>query len=222
MEKAFNKLEKQAASKLNKEVIGLLDEIKKQEGGLATNFAKLGVLLTQVRGKKYWLLWGYKSFGEYIESIREQVDKGRTQLYGCISIAEKLLPVVGEESLSQMGISKALELKKAMQLTGKKPSAELVIKAKDADVKVAELKASIANEYHIKDSSEKGNWWDFGGFYLTNDEKQEITDAMNVARKTDPVIYQELPEHMQRKEILLRFAREYLSTYGALAAKGEA
>src|SRR5205807_8005498 len=80
--------------------------IEESERGLTRNYAELGANLLQVRSKRFWLLWGFPSFSKYIESIKDQIQKGRTQLYHCIAIAEKLLPAVSQEELRDMGITK--------------------------------------------------------------------------------------------------------------------
>jgi hypothetical protein len=49
--------------------------------------------------------------------------------------------------------------------------------------------------------------------YVTDEERKEINDAANAARHMDPPIDEKSKEFMQRKEILLRFSREFLAAY---------
>ena len=216
----FTDEDRVAATKTAADIDKFVLAIRDDERELAASYVKLGVLLLRVRSTRYWLLWDFDSFGKYIESIRERVQKGRTQLYQCLGIAEKLLPIVGEEKLIQMGVSKAGELKRVMALTGRAPSEELVEKAINDDVGLQEVRAAAFEEAHAK-PDKPGAYWDMGGFFLTPDERKEIEAAFDVARRTDPPIDQELPEWAQRKEIILRLSREYYGTYCQQVQQGD-
>lgn len=228
LDRPFTKAEKQDALKTSKEVNDLLSTIEKQETSLAMNFAKLGNLLLKIRSKKYWLLWEgpqdilgmgtievapFQSFGAYIASLKDRVDKGRTQLYQLISVAEKLLPTVGEQNLIDMGITKALELKRFVTNTGRNPTKELVAKAIDPDISVDELRAEIFQKTNPK-GVYQGTYYDLGGCYLTSEEKGVVLKAFDLARKVDPIIKQDIPVHIQKKEILLRMCEEAISQWG--------
>lgn len=212
--------EKKAAAEVAAEINVLLDTIHGDEVALARNFAKLGTALIKVRANKYWLLWEHKTFGDYIESIRERVGKGRTQIYAVIGVAEKLLPMVSEEDLADMGITKATELKRALS-SGQAVTKELVAHARDPKTTIESLRAELF-ENKVNPTEPRGIYFDFGGAYLSSDEKAEITRAFDVACRVDPVIDQALPEHARRKEVFLRWAREFLATYEALTERGEA
>src|SRR4051812_37507476 len=86
----------EAAAKAEQEVNDLVVEIQSAEGKLSSGISRLGTLLLTIRNQKYWIIWGFKSFGQYIKSL----PLGRTQAYQTISVAETLLPLIGEESLS--------------------------------------------------------------------------------------------------------------------------
>lgn len=208
----FTPEDKKNAKTLEKEISTALDLINSHETDLATHYVQMGIKLESVRARQYWILWGHQSFGRYIDTIKEKVHKGRTQIYATISVAEKLLPHVSESDLEKMGISKALELKKLVSKTGCAPSPEILAKALDPKVDLKELRAEIfKNQNSI--GEDKGVYFDLGGFWVTEEEKKEIEDVFQLAAKTDPVIDKALPEWAQRKEVIQRLCMEFQSTY---------
>jgi hypothetical protein len=213
--------EKLEAETTNKEVGQLLERIQSSETEVRRNFAQLGTLLLRMRTRKYWFALGYPTFGSYIDAIKGKVGKGRTQLYSVIGVADKLLPYVDADELAEIGITKATLLKQSMKQTGKAPTDEALEAAQNPNVDAQELKALLFKNENGNPETEQGKYWDWGGSYLTADEKDEVTRAFECAKKVDPVISQELPDHVQRKEIMLRLCREFLATYEALVAKGQ-
>lgn len=216
----FTDEDQQQAQATAEDIEKFLSSIKADEEELAAGYVKLGVLLLAVRSKRYWLLWNFTSFGSYLESIRQRIEKGRTQVYALIGAVEKLLPVVGEERLVQMGVSKAYELKKLLS-SGRPLSEDLIEKAADKSTGVQEIRAAVFEEQHAK-ADEKGRYFDFGGCFLSEDERAEIVAAIETAKRTDPPIQPDLPAWIQLKEVMLRFAREYQSTYAKAVEIGQA
>jgi hypothetical protein len=194
----------------------LLDDIRDSEFGLAANYARLGAVLFDIRSNRFYEGWGFGSFGSYINNLHERVQKGRSQLYACISVAEKLLPYLEEHQLVAIGISKAEQLKKFVQQSGLRPPARLVEKALDDAVTIKGLREEVFRELHQEPDPE-GRWYDFGGCYLLPDEKAEVEQAITFAKRMDPLIPHNIPSHMQMKEVLLRWAREFAGTYAHLA-----
>src|SRR5208282_2030727 len=217
----FEADEKEEASWAKLAVDSLLVQIHSSESILKRDFAQLGTLLLRIRTKKYWQEWGFVSFGEYIDSIKDKISKGRTQLYGYISVADNLLPYCSGEDLSDIGISKATLLSQSVKQTGKAPSGEIMEAAANPNITSEQLKAMLfVNEN--PESGQLGKYWDWGGSYVTIDERAEIEGAFEVAKHVDPIIPQDWPEHLQRKEIMLRLAREFMATYAALVKTGTA
>lgn len=210
-----------SSTELRNRVEKLVDELSESQQSLSTKAVQLGAALLAVRNAKAWSDWGFETWGQYINSLRDRVDKGRTSLYGYVSIAEKLLPHVAEKEIEAMGLSKAAELKKMLVATGKTPSPQLIQKAIRSDIKLDEFKAEVANEYHVRGVDEKGRWEDFGGAYLTDSERDEMRRAYKTAKGIDPTIPPDLPEHVQTKEVMLRFWREFLGTYEEAVMRGE-
>jgi hypothetical protein len=208
------------AQAVRAEVNGILEQIRAHEDGLRTSFTKLGIALLKIRENKLWLSFEdadgkpFRSFGAYIDSVKEYVNKGRTQVYATLSIAERLLPYVPEEKLIEIGITKAGLLSGAVKETGKAPSSNLLAKAADPAVSVSELQAAVFEELN-PGRPEGGKYFDFGGCYFTAEEKTEFETARQIALRVDPPVPQEWPEHFQTKEVMLRFAREFRATYEA-------
>jgi hypothetical protein len=212
--------DREEAKQAAKEIDELLDEIKSGELCLATNYAKLGNQLLKIRSKKHWIALGFRSFGSYIESIKERIDKGRTQLYMFISVAEKLLPSIAEEDLNRMGISKALELQRIVAQTGMKPPQDLIERALNPVTTREQLRGEVFKHLHCPED-EQGTYWDLGGFYVTPEERKEINRGFDIAARVDPVVPLDWPEHARKKEIMQRLIREFLSTYEQLVERGE-
>lgn len=204
--------ERKAAQEASLEIESLLDSIHAQSTGLESNYARLGSLLLRIRNERYWLQWGHHSFGAYLKSIRGRLGTGRTQLYQVISVAETLLPLVGEADLAEIGKSKAIELRRIVTATGKRPSDELIAQAKNPDTTLETIRALAFGEMH-GEPPPNGTYYTLGGIYVSPEERDEIKRAIDVAKRTDPVVPNDLPEWAQTKEVLLRFAREYYSTY---------
>lgn len=204
---------------LLQELDNLTDKIVEHDAYLNTGFVRLGVLVQKIRTEKCWKSRGYANFGEYVQYLAGRVKRKRSYIYQCKSIAEKLLPQLSEETLGEMGISKANELKKLAVNSQKLIPQEVIDLALSGDTD--EVKASV--ETILNPSTvEQGKWYDFGGFYLTESEREGLEEAYDLALKTDPVVAHDIPEHIQKKEVVMRWCMEFLSTYGPLAdAKAE-
>jgi hypothetical protein len=195
---------------LQTEIDTLLFGIRNQELTLATSFARLGHRLHRVQAEKKWVDWGYASFGKYIDFVRERINRGRSQIYAILSCAERLLPSVSESDLDHMGISRAQELARFVKQSGRKVPEGLLLLALDNSRTIEELHSAVLEELHER-CDPKGNWYDFGGFYILPDEKKEIEQAIGLA-KTVLGIANDVPEHQVRKLILLAFAQEFQSS----------
>jgi hypothetical protein len=214
-------LDREEAKKVTEQIDSILASIQTNEMSLATGYANLGMQLLKIRTEKYWIALGYRSFGAYIETIKERIDRGRTQIYQFISVAERLLPSINESQLGQIGISKALELKRFVEETGTKPPQNLIDCAMDPRITRELLKAQVFRNLHKQDDPQ-GIYFDLGGVYLTADEREEIKRAFDVAARVDPVIPVDWQDHQRKKEIVLRLAREFLGTWEELVQRGEA
>jgi hypothetical protein len=215
--------QKEDAQKTKDCVEKLVIDIKNQQESLETNFARLGNELLRVRSNKYWIMWNFNRFNDYLENVASSVYKGRTQLYATISIAERLLPISSEQDVVDMGISKASALANAIKKAdGKKPSEALLASAKDSKITIPQFAAQIAEEYEFKSDFDKGLWFDLSGVFLSADEREEFYRAVRAACLTDPPISPILENwsdnkaaHL-RKDILQRWIMSFLSEHGPL------
>lgn len=180
---------------------------------LESGYAQLACAILNVQKNRYWE-GRFESWGKYIEHISTKFNLGRAQLYHKVSVVKELQGVVEPKDLSEMGISKAGVLADAHKTIPALPSSVLDA-ARDKEVTAKELKKVLAEATHVPESS-KDEWYDMGAaFYVTPDEKSELLEAERAARSIDPTISISLKPHAQMKEVMLRWAREFLSTYSA-------
>jgi hypothetical protein len=198
---------------LRDEIYAQLDQINQAEHGLEHGYARLGNLLVQFKKVEGWRPLGYHSFEKFMSELKERYSRGRTQLYNYVTVAEKLLPIMSAEALDEMGISKAIELKRVVS-NGQVLTADVIEIARKSETTIKELRAMLQGAYALPETERPGNWFDFGGTYLTADEKKEFVDACKVAA-TVLNLSKAAPEWAQRKEIILTFAREFLGTHAA-------
>lgn len=196
--------------KVNGELEDIVVNFKYQRCEIERSIARLGTLMLRIQEQKFWVELGFSSWGSFCEDVRSRLELGRTQLFQYVSVARSLLPVMSEDELAEIGITKAIELKKYSNLTGKRPSTELIAYSKHCSV--AETRARIFLECHGI-PAEKQKYFDLGGFYCTDDEKEEIEYVFSLAAQVDPPISSELSEPARKKEVILRLVQEFRSTY---------
>jgi len=204
-----------------KAVQTLIENLLQAEGLLEHGYAKLGYLLTEVSEHRYWLAAGFESFGEYIKSLSEKYNRGRTQLYHYFSTVKELKPYLKEAQLNEMGIAKANEIRKSVKQTGFPPKDEIIEQALKPEVTTAIVR-KLLFESTNRPPDEKGTWMDFEGFYVTPDERLVINSAFEAAWRTDPVVQKDVPAWVRRKEAILRMAMEFLAEHGDKSERGEA
>lgn len=207
------KEEKAEAHSTHQQILALISEARVQEQELDANYVKLGVKVNLMQSKKHWITLGYASWTEYFDFLQNKFGAGRTQLYQYLGIAKTLLPTISEQNLIAMGVSKASELKRAVQTTGQQPSQEIIDLAANPKVGVHQFRAKLHQEQHIIGDEPKGKWFDFKGCYLTDEERKEIFQAFDYAKKVDPVVPTNWPDHVQFKEVLLRLCREFTGAW---------
>ena len=212
---SFTQEDKVEAKKVEEQIDTATSTIITATRTLASNYARLGSLLNQVRERKFWLLGSYKSFGEYIKFVEKKYDIGHSQLYLGISIAQNLSPLISEEVLCEIGITKAGVLSKYAEQSGVSTMPEdLMALATDPKKKVEELKGECALKLHNILPEEKGRWRDVGGFFASDEEWREWTQAIEIAKSVDPAIPHDQPEWLQLKQACTRLAQEFSGTYG--------
>lgn len=211
----FTDDEKVVAATARKEIEEIVERIASRQKELESNFVTIGVLLDAVRSNKFWLLWEFRSYGDFQKSIESRIKKGRSQLYACSSIAKQLLPYIAPKELEDIGISKASALASAVKKSGKPPADELLNAIKDKKTTLEQTHELIADNYGARDEFEMGIWYSLAGVYFSPEEKEEFERAVSVACKSDPplpyLVSWNDATAPQRKEILWRLVATFLA-----------
>ena len=195
---------------LRERVNFLLDRIEESRGRLQMDFVVLGNTLLEIRDTRKWVGWGFPSWGAYVGSLQHRVERGRSQLYDLVGVAEKLLPSICEADLKQIGVSKAIELKRALkhgELSG-----EVIEKAKDANTTVKELRAELFKT--VQPPDEKDVYWEMR-FFLSPEQLKEVQQAFAIAAKLNTNITPEMSEQMRKKLCFMDMVREFIGTWSA-------
>ena len=224
-------LNRDAALKTGEEIDSLLGQISAHELRLSHSYARLGGLLREVKVNQYWISYGFPKFSAYLDSVREKIDRRRSQVYAILSVAEILLPLISEETLELIGITKAHELRRLVREGGSVSSQitvmhsegddkviSLVSYASDPRVTAAALRVKVNELLHVHEGP-KGNWIDLGGFYATTEERKEIEDFWNIGQQlfSPP---DEQSEHVIKHDVFLAGVRESLGTWKAEVVDG--
>lgn len=203
------KQDNRKAEELLKKVDTVLDAARVAYDDLMSSYAQIGELLVQVKETKAWMI-KFKSFNSYLKYAEGKFGRGKSSLYHYVTVAERLLPTISSQDLQKMGINKAQILATVKHGTGQLPK-EFITKAL-GDGTVEELKEYVF-ETTNRPPDDRTKWFDVGGVYFTKEEREEYERAYSVAVRIDPPISKDLSDHMRTKEVLLRFAREFLATY---------
>ena len=203
----LSKADETKARALLARVDGLLDRAKENRENQERTFVEIGIALLDVKNTQAWLLSGQHSFDSYVKGCETRFGKSRTQLYGAKAVAERLLPAVSKEQLIDMGISRAMPLAMYVKNTGKSAQ-PLVASALDPQKDVTEFRAEIAEAAHAP--TEKGKWYDLGGFFCSAPEREEIERVFAQAGSDLPA---EAPDWMRRKVVVQRLVAEFVSAW---------
>jgi len=207
-----SKTDKAAQRALLARADSLLDKSRASYESLARYQIELGIVLTEIQKSRAWLLTGCKTLDEYIKSCEEKFGRGRSALYNYRNIAEYLLPTVPEEDLIAIGVTKAQALASFVKKKRRPPTDKLLSDAKNPKVGIEEFRATIAEATH--DKPEKGTWYEFGGAFVTPEEKEEFERGFASAATTDPALPTDVPDWLARKLVLQRLIAEFFSAYG--------
>jgi hypothetical protein len=191
-------------------VDSLIDEARTSEEKLHRDFLEIGVAMLDVQKAKAWL-GRARSWDSYVMDCGKRFGRGRTALYGYVSVAERLLPHMPAKQLVEMGISKAQPLAQYAKFHDGKLPENLVESASDPNVGTEEFKAAV-QETQNGGGQEKGKWYDFGGAFLSADERQEIERGFLRATEIEP-LPDDCPDWLKRKIQMQRLVAEFLSTY---------
>lgn len=191
------------------QVESFITATRDHKSGLESTYVEIGDRLAEIRTNRYWLLWGFKNFSKYMQSL-----ESRTQNYHCLGVARDLLPLVLKEDLVRIGISKASVLR-AMVKGGKAISAELITMARDQTKE--ELEGAVAKELGLV-KEERGPWFSFGGAHMEDAEKEEFLHTMNLVVRAGDLGGEEITNwqdtpSLRKKQIVQVLLAEFQATY---------
>jgi hypothetical protein len=181
---------------------------------LEQSWTRLGVKLAEFKAKECWRPLGYENLDAFMNELRHRFQRGRTQLWGYLSVAEQLLPTIGAARLEQMGISKALVLKRALKkLNGQPMPQELIDSALDSTKTTKELRGDIGKALNLGEE-QKGTWFDLDGFFMDATERAEFKEAF-LATEGILQLKNTLPDHIRRKCVIMAWLQEFYGTHAA-------
>jgi hypothetical protein len=210
---------KGVALELRAEIYNQVATASTNEFALEQSWMRLGELLVRFEENEYWRVLGYLSFSRFMMELRDTYKRGRTQLWAYFSVAKFLLPTIPAAQLEAMGISKAMELKYALDkqkkiTPGAVIPADVIAAALKKETTGKELRAMIGEAFNQTDDREPGTWYDCDGFYMTADERKEYAACVKMT-----IIHlglkPEMAEHQQRKAVYTAWMQEYYGTHAA-------
>ena len=237
-------LNKAEALKFQENMDLLLGQIHEGELKLSHSYARLGARLREAELQQYWISLGHHKFSGYLLDVGKKIGRERSQMYAILSVATDLLPLISEEALEEIGITKSHELRRLVKQGGSlnayveveldpkflpppgldQLSPENVVNltavrimdyAADPKVTAKQLRVKVNEVLHIKEDVQ-GFWLDLNGFYATADERKEIEQFWQWG-KTYLQIKDEQPEHQWKKEVFLASVRECLGSWAEVA-----
>lgn len=210
---AFEPCPVHAGEALRQAIYEQLGAAAENETVLEHSWMKLGALLVKFKAAEYWRTLGYQTFADFMLELRDKYNRGRTQLWSYLTVAEKLLPIIPAATLEEIGITKALEIKRALA-SGKTIPPEIIEAARKQTTTIKELRAALGAALNFSMGGQPGTWFDFNGTYLTAEEREEFRQAVKLTI-TLLEIAPHVPEHIQRKEIFFAWLREFIGTHAA-------
>jgi hypothetical protein len=202
---------KQLANEIESEVLRVIaNEISVSRG-----YAKLARLLVIFKFNEGWRETGHGSFNAYLLSLKEKYDRSSQALYHYVTVAERLLPSVGEEGLDRMGITKAIEIVKASRRAKKDVPKELIDAALLDSNGTAEIRALAFKVFEFDGQDlPRGKYLDLGGFYVDEEQYETFKEAYRIsARKLN--LPADMPDWQKKQKTFLFWAQEISGTYAA-------
>lgn len=196
-------------------VESLVEQLADAEQKLEAGYAHLGLLLDDVMKQRYWE-GTYESFGSFMAHLSEKYNVGRAQLYNYRHTVTKLLEAgIEPEEMNKMGINKARALARV-----ENPPANVIEAALKPTVTAKQVENMLDEALH-RPQREDTEWHNLQfKFYLTDEEYATLSDAANAARHGDPAIPNDVSETEQNKQIVLKWAQEYLASHSEDVVEG--
>ena len=174
---------------------------------LEKSWMQIGQSLLELRESEEWRAAGFDSFAKFMMHLRDEYKRGKTQLWNYLTVAETLLPTLGPLALETIGISKAIELKRAFKKTGKPIPAAIIADAKNPAISASDIRKALGNAFNIA-PDEKSKWYDLDGFFMTAEEREEFKETINLT-KAELELSNATPDHVRRKAVFFAWMQEY-------------
>lgn len=205
---------------LAKAIYQEIDEISFSESALDRSYARLGGMLAAFKSGGKWReltnadgSQTFPNFDNFMSHLQMRFRKSRGQLYAYLGVAEKLLPLMTEDVLDEIGIGKAQELKRAMYQSGETITAEMVEQARNTDTTVRDLRVYLFTKLKMQgELLPNERTIDLGIIRVTVDELKEFNEACKVMSRILE-LPKAMPEDRKRKEIILNALRECFATH---------
>jgi len=201
------------AAEKRRKIYNVLSSAAVDSFRLEQSWIRLGLMLAEFKGQEHWRPLGYVTFDAFMDELKVKFNRGRTQLWGYLSVAEHLLPTISAADLEKMGIAKALELKRAKKRLDGKPLPQALVDIALGAGTTKELRGEIGKA--LNDAPEPaGTWFDMDGFFMDPSERKEFKEIWHVAEGLLG-LKKETPDHIRRKEVILTCMREWYGTHAA-------
>lgn len=198
------------ASDLMKAADAQAEKMATDEGNLQRGYAQLGFMLLEVSEMQYWRIT-FDSFLQYLEYISKISKKSVGHLRQYFLAVRDLNDVFTQEELENIGITKAVKLRKARDYAIVFPK-NIIDAALNPDVTANELQKIIGVALNVPKDEEPGDWFEVG-FIVSPEEKKLIDDTFYVMRRVDPITKDTLDESAQAKDVFLKMCFECFGTY---------
>lgn len=172
----MDSLVKTEGAKVLAKVDELLSELTAAEMNFSQVRIKVGALINEVRVNGYWKE-KYETFDDYMKELETRFNRKRTQLFAYAGLVRDLLPEVGVDRLSEMGIEKAKLLQQAKKNTGTLPTEDVLVAATNQKVTTKDFRQLLLDEKKIPDTPQDGKHYSFE-YFATADQQKTIQDSL--------------------------------------------
>jgi len=180
------------------------------EAGIERGYAHIGLMLLEVAEMQYWRV-RHDSFREYLKVVAAKAKRSPGQLQQYFLTVRDLMDTFTPAEMETIGITKATKLRQAKDYALVLPQT-LKTAALDPKISSKELKKLISET--LKMPEDDGDWMDLGfEFYVTPEERATIEDAIRAAEHCDPVTKKTVAESVQKKDVVLKWAMEFLGAH---------
>lgn len=184
-------------------------ELAKVEDGLEKGYANLGWLLLEVSQMQYWRVY-HPSFRDYLKELAIKSRTTPEQLQRYFLTVRDLSDTFTIEQLEAIGITKAMNLRKAKDYAIVLPQA-VIDAALDHKITSKDLKKVISVALKMPDE-EDGDWLDLEfEFMVTPEQRAFAEQVINVAMHTEPVTKSTVSKSAQMWDVFEKLGQEFLA-----------